>query len=200
MQQEQNQVYMQTEYLIMMSLNGWLNSLVELDKYSNLPFSCEFAKYVKGKMLDDINYSITQTLAPVLQIKEENKANSHFCKKEFIPIILEYQSLRIKKGFDIIDELCSIVISNAIGIPKEVPQRIINQRIELKPESLNEYINKISKTQYEIEKGIIKLLDTDGVVEFKMIASANKDLNKGLARYKDVAPSFYNDIFSFLNT
>lgn len=199
MKQEQKQEQTQIQLVKMMSLNGWLESLVELDRYENLPYNYEFAKYAKGKMLDDVNFSITQTLAPVKQIKEDIRDNSLSFKKRFISIILEFQSLRTKPDFDIIDELCSIVISNAIGIPKDVPFRITKEELELTEENLNEFIANIGKSQNEVEKKIKEFVEGGKIVKFSMLDSKEKDLKKGLERYKNLHSNIYNDINEFLS-
>lgn len=199
MKQEQNQEQTQIQLVKMMSLNGWLEALVELDRYENLPYNYEFAKYAKGKMLDDVNYCITQTLAPVKQIKEDIRDNSISFRKRFVTIVLEFQSLRTKQDFDIIDELCLIVISNAIGITKDVPFRIAKEELEVTEEQLNEFIANIGKSQYEVENKIKQLVDGGKIVKFAMLDSKDKDYKNGLARYKNLHSNIYNDIIEYLS-
>jgi hypothetical protein len=198
MKQEQKQEQTQIQLVKMMSLNGWLEALLELDRYENLPYNYEFAKYAKGKMLDDVNFCITQTLAPVKQIKEDIRDNSISFRKRFVTIVLEFQSLRTKHDFDIIDELCLIVISNAIGISKDVPFRITKNEIELTEEQLNEFISNIGKSQYEVENKIKQLVGGGEIVKFVMLDSKEKDYKKGLERYRNLHSNIYNDINKYL--
>lgn len=198
--QTQNQGQTQIQLVKLMSLNGWLEALAELDRYDNLPYNYQFAKFAKGQMLDDINYCITQTLVPVKQIREDIRDNSISFKKRFVTIILEYQSLRLKSEFDLIDELCSIVISNSIGLEKEVPYRIPKNEIPLTEDALNEFMASIGKSSVEVEKQIKELMESGKALKFSMIDSSKKDFKKGLSRYEDTNPQLFKDIVNFLNS
>ncbi|QMU63799.1 MAG: hypothetical protein GKR88_05490 [Flavobacteriaceae bacterium] len=178
--QKQDQVQ---EQMKLRSLNGWLKALSELDKFEFLPLNFEEAKLCSGEMLENIDNCITQTLAPVKQVKE--KGISSTLKNRYIINILEWLSLRNKNQFDIIDELSAIVIQNCLGNELKVPCRIQVWDGVISEEELKEFAIAIGKSQVEIEKWILELKEGKKI-EFKEIEKTEKgNINTGIKRYEE---------------
>jgi hypothetical protein len=184
--QEQNQTQ---EQLKLSTLNRWMESLSDLDKFDSVPINFEIAKFCTGDLLYSIDDCISQTLGPVLQVKRDI---SESLKKRFIFHILEWQSLRNKKDFDIIDELCSIVIWNCLGqCDIKVPYRIQEWDGNITPEELEKLVLTLGRSNVEIEK-MISDCQRGVQVEFKEITKSKKgDAKIGLERYKSSKKELY---------
>jgi hypothetical protein len=197
MKQEQYQNQVQEQYKLN-TLNRWLTDLSELDDFETIPINFDLAKFCTGELLSNIDNCITQTLSPIRQVNGREERPSKSFKNRFIIRILEWQSLR-EKDYDLIDELCSIVILNCLGHNIDVPHRIQQWDGKIMPKQLEELASNIGKSQVEIEKMIVKFKKGEKI-EFKELEkSKNGSIEKGLERYKIKNKLLYNELKEKLN-
>lgn len=186
--QKQDQTQIQ---LKLRSLNGFLGELSELNNFEILPKNFEEAKFCEGELLSNIDNCITNLLAPVMQVR--HKETSQSLKNRFATRVLEWLSLRSRE-YDIIDELCSILLLNCINTNIEVPERIQKWDGKITPKELQAFALVIGQSQVEVEKWITDIRNGKKA-EFKELEKAEEgNLEKGIGRFEKTKPEIYKEL------